>query len=48
MIDEIFVPQEVEITKKIPLAAITLASCLFWSHSQDGNYNYKSGYRFLK
>ena len=48
MIDGIFLPQEAEIIKKIPLAVTTSADYLVWSYSQDGNYSCKSRYRFLK
>ena len=48
MIDDIFVPQEAESIKKIPLAYHTTTDSLFRHLAQDGNYSRKSGYRFLR
>lgn len=48
MNDGIFVPQEAEVIKNIPLAQNVLVDYLFWPHSRDGNYTCKSSYRFLK
>lgn len=48
MIDGMFIPQEVEIIKKIPLACLVQDDALYWLFSQDGKYTCKSGYRFLK
>ena len=48
MIDDIFVPQEAESIKKIPLAYHTTTDYLFRHLAQDGNYSCKSGYHFLR
>lgn len=48
LIDGIFIPHEAEKIKKIPLARVRVEDVLFWLFSRDGNYNCKSGYRFLK
>lgn len=49
MVGGIFIPHEVElINKKIPLARISLDDVLCQPFSQDGQYNYKSGYPFMK
>ena len=47
MIDDIFVQQEAEAIKKIPLAYHTTTNSLFRHLAQDGNYSCKFGYRFL-
>lgn len=48
LIDGIFIPHEAEKIKKIPLARVRVEDVLLWLFSRDGNYNCKSGYRFLK
>lgn len=48
MVDGIFIPEEVELVKKIPLARIANKDSLFWPLSADGHYNCKLGYHFLK
>ena len=48
MVDGIFIPEEAELVKKIPLAQIATKDPLFWPLFADGHYNCKSGYRFLK
>ena len=48
MVDEIFAPQEAKEIKKIPLARKATEDSLFWPLAQDGKFNYKLGYRFLK
>ena len=48
MIDDIFVPQEVEAIKKIPLTHQTTTDSFFKLLAQDGNHCCKSGYHFLK
>ena len=48
MIDDIFVPQEVEAIKKIPLTHQTTTDSFFKLLAQDGNHCCKSGYHFLR
>ena len=48
MVDEIFAPQEAKEIKKIPLAREATEDSLFWPLAQDGKFNYKLGYQFLK
>lgn len=48
MVDGIFIPEEAELVKKIPLAQIATEDSLFWPLSTDGHCNCKSGYCFLK
>ena len=48
MIDDIFVPQEVEAIKKIPLTHQTTTDSFFKLLAQDGNHCCKPGYHFLK
>ena len=44
----LFVPEEVELIKRIPLLKHPTENKLYWSWTQNGQYTYKSGYRFLK
>ena len=48
VIDGIFVPQEAEIIKKIPLAWVDYKDVIYLPLSQNGVYTCKAGYRFLK
>lgn len=48
MLDGILIPFEAELAKKIPLARSQIDDSLFWPFSANGQYNCKSGYRFLK
>ena len=48
VVDGLFIPEEVEIIVKIPLARVAAEDVLYWPYSIDGNYSCKSGYRFLK
>ena len=48
MVDGIFAPQEAEEIKNIPLAREATEDSLFWPLAQDGKFNCKLGYRFLK
>lgn len=48
MIDGMFIPQEAELIKKIPLACLVLDDALCCLFSQYGKYTCNSGYRFLK
>ena len=44
----LFVPEESELIKKIPLSRHSLDDKLFQLWTQNGKYSCKSGYRFLK
>lgn len=48
MIDGLFAQVEVDIIKRIPLPQATTGDVLIWPFLNDGEYNRKSGYRFLK
>ena len=48
MVDGIFAPQEAKEIKNIPLAQEATEDSLFWPLAQDGEFNCKLGYRFLK
>ena len=48
MVDGILVPAEAALVKKIPLARSPTEYSLFWPFTANGQYNCKSGYRFLK
>ena len=48
MIDGLFAQVEVDIIKRIPLPQATTEDVLIWPFLNDGEYNRKSGYRFLK
>ena len=48
MIDAIFIPQEAEIIKKIPLSKNDVANSIFWLLAQNGQYSCKAAYGFLK
>lgn len=48
VIDGIFIPEEAELVKSIPLPQQGVEDSLFWPFTQIGSYTSKSGYRFLK
>ena len=48
MMDGIFVPEEGELIKKIPLTKNAGVDAVLWPMTEDGQYTSKSGYRFLK
>ena len=48
MIDGIFIPQEAELIKKIPLSRFEANDSIFWPLSPNGQYSCKLGYQFLK
>ena len=58
MIEGIFAPQEADLIKKkkiyiyiyinIPLTKQAATDLMFWPMVEDGQYSFKSGYRFLK
>ena len=48
MLDGVLIPAEVELAKKIPLARSQTEDSLIWPFTANGQYNCKSGYRFLK
>ena len=47
MLEGILVPAEATIAKKIPLTRSPTEDSLFWPFTANGQYNCKSGYRFL-
>ena len=48
VVDGIFVPDEAEMIMNMPLARGAAEDIQFWPYLSDGNYNCKSGYRFLR
>ena len=48
MIKGVFIPAEAELVRKIPLPQTQIEDVLFWPFTGDGQYNCKSGYKFLK
>ena len=48
MVDDLFVEEDAELIKKIPLSQLVIEDVLYWPFTSNGIYNYKSGYRFLK
>ena len=48
MIDGIFTPVEADMIKAIPLSLCEVKDTLFCPFTNNGIYNSKSGYRFLK
>ena len=48
VVDGLFVPEEAEMIKNMPLARGVAEDFLIWPYLSDGNYNCKSSYRFLK
>ena len=48
MIDGIYTPVEADMIKAIPLSRCEAEDSLFWPFTNNGIYNSKSEYRFLK
>ena len=48
MIDGIYTPVEADMIKSIPLSRCEAEDSLFWPFTNNGIYNSKFGYRFLK
>ena len=48
LIDGLFVSEEAELVKKIPLSRHSVEDKVFWPWTQSGAYTGKSSYRFLK
>ena len=48
MIKGVFIPAEAELVRKIPLPRSQIEDVLYWPFTVDGQYNCKSGYKFLK
>ena len=46
--DGLFVAEDAEIIKAIPLSCVRMEDVLFWPYTSNRVYSYKSGYRFLK
>ena len=48
MVEGIFIQEEVELIKNLPLPSVACEDNLFWPFTHNGVYNSKSGYQFLK
>ena len=48
LVDMLFVLEVVKSIKKIPLSRVTSEDKLYWPYTSNGDYTYKSGYRYLK
>ena len=48
LVDGLFVTEDADLIKKIPLNRNAVEDTLYWPHSPTGNYSCKFGYRFLK
>ena len=48
LVDGLFVEEDVELIKKIPLSKTVKEDVLYWPYSSNGEYRCKTGYRFLK
>ena len=48
VIEGVFIPEEAELIKSLPLPQQRVEDRLFWPFTQTGTYTSKSGYRFLK
>ena len=48
LVDGLFVTEDADLIKKIPLSRNAAEDTLYWPYSPTGNYSCKSGYRFLK
>nr|POE88837.1 hypothetical protein CFP56_43369 [Quercus suber] len=48
MVDGLFVEEDAELIKKIPLSKKVIEDVLYWPFTSNGEYSSKSGYRFLK
>ena len=48
LIDGLFVEEDVELIKKIPLSRVEMEDTLYWPYSTSGHYTCKSSYMFLK
>ena len=48
LVDGLFVPEDADIIKKIPLSRAASEDKFYWPYSSNEIYTCKSGYRFLK
>ena len=48
LVDGLFVTEDDDLIKKIPLSRNAIEDTLYWPYTLSGNYSCKSGYRFLK
>ena len=48
MVDGLFVEEDTEMIKKIPLSQLATEDVLYWPFMSNGIYSCKSGYRSLK
>nr|POE55144.1 hypothetical protein CFP56_02147 [Quercus suber] len=48
LVDSLFVVEDAELIKKIPLTQNVAENTLYWPYSTSRNYSCRSGYRFLK
>lgn len=47
LVDRLFVVEDVEMIKKIPLSRSVAKDTLYWPYSSSGHYTCRFGYRFL-
>ena len=48
MVDGLFMEEDAELIKKIPLSKKVIKDVLYWPFTSNGEYSSKSGYKFLK
>ena len=48
LVDGLFVEEDAELIKKIPLSKKVTEDVLYWPFTSNGEYSNKSGYRFLR
>ena len=48
MIEGVLIPAKAELFQRIPLPRSQTEDVLYWPFTADGQYNCKSGYKFLK
>ena len=48
LVDGLFVTEDADLIKKIPLSRNAAEDTLYWPYTPSGNYSCKFGYRFLK
>ena len=48
LIDGLFVEEDVELIKRIPVSQAATEDTLYWPYSTSGHYTCKFGYMFLK
>ena len=48
MLKGVLIPAEAELVQRVPLPRCQTDDVLYWPFTTDGQYNCKSGYKFLK